>query len=272
MVTKGYKIKSCPFSGFSNTCKITLRQLLSGTYETYISDSADFGGDPKRVTIFGQSAGAQSVVAHLSSSASKGLFSSAISQSALLGVPPVTRNVNSEYITPAVANITNCTTSSEVAMIACLRALPANAFVSAAAIGFLLKTAAVVYGAFDGVDQGLATAEPYLPVTAASGGPPGIIDDQFQYLLGNNSIPNPVPFMVGTMRNEAGLFLPTAPGFASPVPTTEEEYEGVLDSGAIVPNDTAAAVLKSGLVIFFILSLNEVSDTSCTVFFEYIGS
>jgi para-nitrobenzyl esterase len=43
---------------------------------------AAFGGDPRRVTIFGQSAGAQSVIADLVSPLSRGLFARAIVQSA----------------------------------------------------------------------------------------------------------------------------------------------------------------------------------------------
>ncbi len=42
---------------------------------------AAFGGDPRRVTIFGQSAGGQSVIAQLVSPLSRGLFSRAISES-----------------------------------------------------------------------------------------------------------------------------------------------------------------------------------------------
>mmetsp|Transcript_8323 Transcript_8323/g.26496 ORF Transcript_8323/g.26496 Transcript_8323/m.26496 type:complete len:570 (-) Transcript_8323:355-2064(-) len=42
---------------------------------------ASFGGDPKRVTLFGESAGGQSILAHVVSPASAGLFSGAISQS-----------------------------------------------------------------------------------------------------------------------------------------------------------------------------------------------
>jgi carboxylesterase type B len=46
-----------------------------------------FGGDPKRVTIFGQSAGATSVAFHMSSPASAGLFSAAIAESSPFTLP-----------------------------------------------------------------------------------------------------------------------------------------------------------------------------------------
>jgi carboxylesterase type B len=46
-----------------------------------------FGGDPSRVTIGGQSAGAMSVGSHLISAGSKGLFSKAIMESNCLGMP-----------------------------------------------------------------------------------------------------------------------------------------------------------------------------------------
>ena len=198
--------------------------------------------------IFGQSAGAQSVVAHLSSSASKGLFSSAVPQSSLLGVSFVTRDVNSRFITPALVNATKCTASKEDDEIACLRALPAEQFVDPNINGQVVDAGIRAFLQFDALSAGLASAEPYLPITAASGGPPGIIDDQFQYLLGNSSLPNRVPVMVGTMRNEAGLFIPQTPAFSNPVPNTETEYIGALESGQIVANQTVEAIINSGLV------------------------
>lgn len=44
-----------------------------------------FGGDPERVTIFGQSAGARSIGLHLAAPGSRGLFRQAIIQSGMLG-------------------------------------------------------------------------------------------------------------------------------------------------------------------------------------------
>lgn len=55
----------------------------------WVRDSAAaFGGDPKRITLFGESAGAMSIGLHLTSApASRPLFANAIMESNLLGVP-----------------------------------------------------------------------------------------------------------------------------------------------------------------------------------------
>ena len=188
------------------------------------------------------------MVALLSSSAAKGLFAAAISESSLLGIIPVARDVYSKYITSALANATNCTSHTESDTIACLRALPAKYFVDSKVTKLVTLAAGVGFKAFNGIAGGLADAEPYLPITAASGGVPGIIDDQFQYLIGNGSLPNRVPFMVGTMRNEGGLFVPLIPGLENPVPTSEAEYVSVLNSGQLAPNRTLEAIMSSSLV------------------------
>ena len=52
----------------------------------------DFGGNPKNVTIFGESAGGMSVDALVHSPAARGLFKRAISQSGTLRLPQPNRN------------------------------------------------------------------------------------------------------------------------------------------------------------------------------------
>ncbi|XP_035679798.1 carboxylesterase 5A-like [Branchiostoma floridae] len=79
----------------------------------------NFGGDPDRVTIFGQSAGAASVCYHVVSPLSKGLFQRAISQSGVCQ----TVEVNPKPLPRAVmlAEVLNCDTKHTASMVACLR-------------------------------------------------------------------------------------------------------------------------------------------------------
>ncbi|KAJ5085844.1 hypothetical protein N7532_010615 [Penicillium argentinense] len=91
----------------------------------------DFGGDPDRITIFGQSAGAGSVRALLASPRARGKFASAIMQSNLGGLGYGT--TYSKYYTieeemeaagKNVLALTNCTDAES--RVECLRAVPAK--------------------------------------------------------------------------------------------------------------------------------------------------
>lgn len=95
---------------------------------------AKFGGDPKNVTLFGQSAGGLGVDFQLLSPQSKGLFSKAIIQSTHSGAaterPAIDKRTEVEAgLTQKVLKKTGCDRAADVA--ACLRALPYQALVDA---------------------------------------------------------------------------------------------------------------------------------------------
>ncbi|XP_078608527.1 liver carboxylesterase-like [Branchiostoma floridae x Branchiostoma japonicum] len=89
----------------------------------------NFGGDPDRVTIFGQSAGAASVCYHVVSPLSKGLFQQAISQSGVCQTcdtfpKPLERAV-------MLAEELGCDTKDTSNMVACLRQKSADDIIAA---------------------------------------------------------------------------------------------------------------------------------------------
>ena len=99
---------------------------------------AGFGGDPERVTIFGESAGGQSVYAQLASPLAKGLFRGAIAESGSYTefqdyfpfiIPLADAETTGSRKVPsgaAIADAVGCTSQ----MAACLRAVPATTLVA----------------------------------------------------------------------------------------------------------------------------------------------
>lgn len=97
---------------------------------------ADFGGDPSRVTIFGQSAGAGSVRALLTAKPAFGLFAGAIAQSNLDGFGYASTysnyyTIEQEYYVAAepLIEYVGCANATDV--LACLGSISAETLVNA---------------------------------------------------------------------------------------------------------------------------------------------
>ncbi len=89
----------------------------------WVKENIDhFGGDPSKVTIFGESAGATSVALHLLSPLSEGLFHQAIAESGVdftpFAIQPVSYGLR---FAKELAEKLDCTTKKHEAMVACIR-------------------------------------------------------------------------------------------------------------------------------------------------------
>jgi para-nitrobenzyl esterase len=90
---------------------------------------AAFGGDARRVTIFGQSAGSISVLFQVASPLAKGLFQRAVGESGGFGAAPLRRLPQAEQMGMALGKQLGATSLAD------LRALPVDALMGASAAG-----------------------------------------------------------------------------------------------------------------------------------------
>ncbi|SMP49164.1 carboxylesterase/lipase family protein [Noviherbaspirillum suwonense] len=177
---------------------------------------ASFGGNRANVTIFGESAGGFSVMTHLASPLSKGLFSKAIVESGGYGFDRQLTQAQLETQSTAVVNSALAAAGVACATVdaACLRGLPA-----------------------DVVNNQLAAA-----FTAANSSPVPSVDGKVlpktiknTFIAGEN---NKVPLVNGSNRDEWSLFVASRELLAGPL--TAAQYPSYLQTSLGLPPTLAA--------------------------------
>jgi para-nitrobenzyl esterase len=172
-----------------------------------------FGGDKSNVTLFGESAGANSLCFHMLAPSSRGLFAKAIIESGLC-LTPVLNVTDAEAEGDRFATAMGCTSTDPAAALACLVALPAKSITNGPA-----TPAAQQPGGFFYQDTSMSlTFKPIEDGVFLTGQPAKLFSGNMEA---------PVPTIQGTNTNEGILFQIQALGPYTPV-TTSADYIGAL--------------------------------------------
>ena len=173
------------------------------------ANAARFGGDPSRITLFGQSAGAQSISCHLTMPSSKGLFAGAILESAPLGLTWRTAEQAPKF-TGLVAKLGGCVGTTPGEYVPCLRAMPVDTLLKA-------QTAA---GNNIPIEAGttLSLFEPFAPTVATA----LLAQQPLNAFLAGRA--HDVPIFLGSVQQEGLVFVYEA----FPTPVTPVEMDSLL--------------------------------------------
>ncbi|KZC14638.1 PREDICTED: esterase E4-like [Dufourea novaeangliae] len=153
---------------------------------------AAFGGDPNRVTIFGESAGGASVHLHMMSSLTRGLFHRAISQSGSSNCPwAIARSGSAKINAIKLADLLHCPSKDTNQLVACLRKKNANDIIG-------------TDRAFQEFDYGPII--PFRPVVEADH--PGAFLTEDPAFSSKNGRLMDIPWMTGITSEEGALVVP----------------------------------------------------------------